>query len=346
MKQTLKELVMCPSASGHENDIAELFTKKAKEIGLHTWTDGHGNAYASFGKPDKTKKTVLISGHGDEVGVAVAGFTDDGFIRIVDWANQLDPRVLPGQEVFIRGKKDVPAIIGILPPHLQTAASANKVFEVKHLYADTGMNCEKVKELVSVGDAVYFKKRFVELKNDRIACNAADDKIALVTMLEVAKRLVKTQLNVNVVFASTCQEEVNQSGGRHAFAQIKPDIAIAIDVLPADQFGSSGLPTYMPFGKDVYITKTPISSDKIISNLKEAGSRVNVKAEVAAYKNSYTESQAIWLTELGCPTGDIGVPIRYFHQPVETIELETTKNCALLLSEFLTGLSPDMKEVL
>lgn len=346
MKQTLKDFVMCPSASGHEKEIAELFAAKAKEMGLHTWTDNHGNAYASFGKLDKNKKTVLISGHGDEVGVAVAGFTDDGFIRIVDWANQLDPRVLPGQEVFIKGKKDVPAIIGILPPHLQTADSANKVFSLKNLYADTGMNLEKIKELISVGDAVYFKKRFVELKNDRIACNAADDKIALATMLEVAKRLIKTQLNVNVVFASTCQEEVNQSGGRHAFADIKPDIAIAIDVLPAEQFGSSGPPTYMPFGKDVYITKTPISSEKIISKLKEAGSRVNVKAEVAAYRNSYTESQAIWLTELGCPTGDIGVPIRYLHQPVETIELETSKNCALLLSEFLIGLTSEMKEVL
>lgn len=346
MKQTLKDFVLCPSASGHETTIADLFSKKATGLGMHTWTDGRGNAYASYGKLDKNKKTVLVSGHGDEVGVAVAGFTDDGFIRIVDWAGQLDPRVLPGQEVLIRGKKYVPAIIGILPPHLQTAASVNKVFAVKNLYADAGMKPDKVKELVSVGDAVYFKKRFVELKNDRIACNAADDKIALATMLETAKRLVRIELGVNVVFASTCQEEVNQSGGRHAFAEIKPDIAIAIDVLPAEQFGSSGPPTYMPFGKDVYITKTPISSEKIIAKLKEAGSRVNVKAEVAAYKNSYTESQAIWLTDLGCPIGDIGVPIRYLHQPVETIELETSRNCALLLSEFLMGLTPEMKEVL
>jgi endoglucanase len=208
------------------------------------------------------------------------------------------------------------------------------------------MPLEQVKESVEVGNPIYFKKRFVELKNDRIACNAADDKIALAIMLETAKRLAKTKLDVNVILASTSQEEVNQSGGRHAFIDIKPDIAIAIDVLPADQFGSSGPPTYAPFGKSVYITKTPFSSENIIKAMKDAGSRVNVKAEVAAYRNSYTESQAIWMTNLGCPIGDIGVPIRYLHQPVETIELETSKQCVLLLAEFLQSLTPEMKEVL
>ena len=200
---TLKEFVMCPSASGHENDIAELFAKKANEIGLHTWVDGHGNAYASFGKPDTTKKTVLISGHGDEVGVAVAGFTDDGFVRIVDWANQLDPRILPGQEVLIKGKKDVPAIIGILPPHLQTAASANKVFEVKHLYADTGLSNEKIRELVSSRRSSLLQKKVcrAQKRQNRLQRRRRQDSTC--HMLEVAKRLVKTQLNVNVVFAST-----------------------------------------------------------------------------------------------------------------------------------------------
>jgi tetrahedral aminopeptidase len=346
MKQLLKEFVFCPSTTGNEQEIAELYTKKAKELGLHTWTDGRGNGYASFGKPDNSKKAVLVTGHGDEVGIAVCGFTDDGFVRIVDWGQQLDPRILPGQEVVIKGKKDIPAIIGILPPHLQTAATANKVFEINHLYADTGMSLEKVKESIEVGNPVYFKKRFVELKNDRIACNAADNKLALVIMLESAKKLLKTELNVNVVYALTSQEESNQSGGRRAFAQVKPDIAIAIDVLPGEQFGSTGLPTYAPFGKSVYITKTPTSSEKIISTLKDAGSRVNVKAETVAWAHSYTESQAIWLTNLGCPVGDIGCPIRYLHQPVETIELEQPKQCALLLSEFICGLSADMKEVL
>lgn len=346
MKETLKEFVMCPSASGHENEISELYVRKAKEIGLHSWVDGKGNAFASFGKIDPAKKTVLISGHGDEVGVAVAGFTDDGFVRICDWAGQLDPRILPGQEIFIRGKKDVPAIIGILPPHLQTAASVNKVFEVTKLYADTGMTLEKVKELVTIGDPIYFKKRFVELKNDRIACNAADNKTALAIMLETAKRLIRTKIDFNVVFVCTSQEEVNSTGARRAFLELKPDIAIAIDVLPGDQFGSSGLPTYTPFGKSVYITKTPYSSEPIIKALKDAGSKVNVKAEVAAYRNSYTESTSFWMTGLGCPIGDIGVPIRYLHQPVETFELEMPRQCALLLSEFLQTLSPDLKEVL
>ncbi|MCK5743570.1 MAG: hypothetical protein KAH30_02425, partial [Caldisericia bacterium] len=162
--ETLEKLISVRSHSGKEYELFELFEAIATNHGLKTWTDGR-NAYATIGKLKKDKPTILISGHGDEVGMLVSGFTDSGMIRISEWNGF--SKVLPGLEVVVKGKKDINGVIGCKPPHLMKPGEMNKIIPIDQLYVDTGLSRSELVDNVSVGDSVHYKKQFHKLKNNR-----------------------------------------------------------------------------------------------------------------------------------------------------------------------------------
>jgi len=344
MKETLKKLVTTCSVSGCEHDIAKLFCDEAKMLGLEVWTDEYHNGYAQLKSVKNKAPHIMISAHGDEVGLVVTGFTPEGFLRIADWSG-VDHKVLPGSEVVVKGRKDIPAIIGILPPHLQKGDSKKTIPE-KKLYADTGFEGNKIKELVKIGDHVLYKKRFEELKNDRIAACAIDDKIGLTILLETAKKCMKVKLDVMITFVCTSQEEIWAYGARRASWSLKPDLGIAIDVCPAEQYNESGPPDYVPFGKGASIAVGPTAQPKVIKSLKDAASRINLKLiENPFTRGSGTEADEVWGCGLGRPVAILEIPIRYLHQPVEVVDMHSVKECVNILTEFLTFLPEGLEEV-
>ncbi|HOO97056.1 MAG TPA: M20/M25/M40 family metallo-hydrolase [Caldisericia bacterium] len=341
LTKPLEKLVNVNSLSGFEGKINDLFVELATDRGLEAWK-GKKNAYARVGKYDENKPTIILSAHGDEIGMITTGITDTGFVRFTSWTGE--EKVFPGLEVVIDGKEPVPGVITSKPPHLLAPDETKKTVPVKKLYVDTGLPIDRVKELISPGNPVLYKKRFHMLKNDRLAASAIDDKLCVALLLELGRKLSRTELNVNVVIACTAAEEVGGFGASSAFVEIKPDLAIAIDTTYGSQYDGSGV-QYTEFAKGIALGRGYMLNDKIVENIEAAAKRINIEFQPDVYSYG-TEADEFLDTELGCPIGVVSLPIRYLHQPIEVCDLETAKQCLLILQEYVTSLPSNLKEVL
>lgn len=344
IKQTLKSLVSIHSITCKEEDIAEKFTQMMKEIGYETWKDQIGNGYAKLKTPKTGAKTIMLTAHGDESGLVVTGFTDEGFVRIADWSG-IDFKILPGSEVVLHGKKcNYPGVIGILPPHLQKPGDKKAIPESK-LYADMGVDLKEAKNRVDIGDHVTFRRRFTELLGDRIATNALDDKLGVTVLVELGKKLMRRKLDVNVILVCTTREEIGADGAKRAALEVGPDFAIAVDTCPGEQYGLSGSPDFEPFAKDPVLEIGPMVAEKTNKALEEAAKRVNLSFKRTTWWGG-TEADQMWMAGLGTNVAVITIPIRYLHQPVEMVDIATAENTVTILDEFVAGLDSDMKEIL
>ncbi len=339
---TLSSLIQINSPSGYEEKLFEYFIKVSQSNGLVAWSDGR-NAYASNGKIDKKKPTILISAHGDEVGMVVSGINENGFVKLNSFSGFW--RVLPGLEVEINGREKVKGIIGCKPPHLLKPGEMDKIINPSDLFIDTCKTKSELNELISIGDRITYKKRFYKLHNNRIAGSAIDNKISVAILLELTSRLSQVKINANVVLMCSSAEEIGSQGASHAIRSINPDIAISVDTCSTKLFHKGSIKEYNI--DDGFQISDGALINKTVSNaLFTASDNIGVKSNHMVYDGDGGESGQFIHTDLGVPTGAIFIPIRYLHQPVEVFDLSTTNDSVLVLSEFIRGLPHNIMGVL
>jgi endoglucanase len=59
---------------------------------------------------------------------------------------------------------------------------------------------------------------------------------------------------------------------------------------------------------------------------------------------SGTDAWAIQVSREGVPTALLSIPIRYMHQPVETLDVLDVERTGRLLAAFIAGLEPEFLE--
>jgi len=164
-------------------------------------------------------------------------------------------------------------------------------------------------------------------------------------LIELAKKLKRVKLDVDVVLVCTTQEEIGGYGGFSAAMDVKPDLAIAVDTTTAEQHGESGK-SYLPFDK-VCLDNGPIINPKIRSAFMNAAEKLNIKtSEYIFSSTSMTEADSAWEAELGRPISVVSIPVRYLHQPVETVDLSVAESGVDLICEFLMGLPASLEGVI
>jgi endoglucanase len=62
--------------------------------------------------------------------------------------------------------------------------------------------------------------------------------------------------------------------------------------------------------------------------------------------DSGTDAWAIQVTREGVPTALVSIPVRYMHQPVETLAAQDVERAGRLLAAFVAGLEGDFLEKL
>ncbi|MBE5785346.1 MAG: M42 family metallopeptidase [Clostridiales bacterium] len=341
--QAISELTTLPGVTGNEVAVAEVLKGYFRAYTDDVWIDVSGNCYARIGSGKGP--TLLVMAHMDEVGLMVTDIEDNGMLRLRSVAG-VDPRVLPGSEVMVHGKKKIHAVMGAMPPHLLSAADQEKNYKLDDLICDTALPAEEVKALVSVGDNVTFAPfPPMQLKNNFIAGKTFDDRACVVAMLYAMELLKNTRLNCNLVFCGSTQEEGMNFGATCGAWNIEPDMAIAIDVCHAPQPGAK--PTdYMDFDK-VSITCGSNVNPKMYEWLCEVGTDININWEAdPCMGHSGTDAHRMQVGRAGVATGIISLPLRYMHTSVEVINLDTLKNCARLLAGFAAAIGEDWEEKL
>ncbi len=282
----------------------------------------------------KSDYTIMLDAHIDQVGFVVTDVDDNGFLTVAT-VGGIDLRALPSKAVTVHGKEKITAVFCSTPPHLSKGEV--EYDDITKIKLDTALGA-KAKELVSVGDYVTFSEKCFDLNKNKICGRSFDDRAGVVCLLEVAKRLSKKELPVNVVFALSTGEELGFRGATTAVYTVNPNEAIALDVDFGDSPDVSPNDT-SPLGNGGIITYSPILDksiyQKLVTIAKE--NKIPYSAYVAGGRTS-TDADAISISREGVRTSVLSIPLRNMHSSVEILDLsDLVSICDLLENYILKG---------
>jgi endoglucanase len=334
----LDKLLRPAAPSGHEGPAASVWREEASFATLRA--DGLGSSIARVGE---AAPLLAVVGHIDEIGLVVTHVDEQGFL----WFSPIggwDPQILVGQRVAVRGRDGlVPGVVGRKPIHLLEPDQRKKVVELKGLHIDVGAaDRDEAAELVRVGDPVTIAAEPVRLAGDRLASRAMDNRLGAYVALEALRRChERDSLNGSFAAVAAVQEEIGLYGARTSAFELRPDLAVAIDVTHATdapgvdekQIGSH------PLGSGPAIGRGSTLSPKVFELLVETAEEAGIEHTIGASgRSTSTDADAIQISRSGIPTGLISIPLRYMHSPVELVDLGDVEATVELIAAFAARL--------
>ena len=133
------------------------------------------------------------------------------------------------------------------------------------------------------------------------------------------------------------QEEIGLFGARTAAFELRPDIAIAVDVTHATdapgvdekEIGSH------PLGSGPVIGRGSTLSPKVFELLVETAEAEGIEYSISASgRGTSTDADVLQISRSGIPTGLVSIPLRYMHSPVEMVDLRDVEATVELLAAF------------
>lgn len=333
-KEFLRRLTEGVGVSGHEHSLVDTVRQAMGPYAHRLEVDTMGNVIAvrhGEGGTGDEKVRVMLAAHLDEIGLMVAKVDDRGFLRLAE-VGGFDPRVLVGQEVVVHGRRTLPGIIGIKPPHIMSDEERRKAPKLEELYVDIGLDGPAARSAVAVGDTITLGRKLVELHGDIVSGKALDDRAGVAALLEAMKRLAGMRHQADIYAVATVQEEVGLKGAITGTYGIRPHLGLAVDVGHA----GPGLPEYesTELGKGPAIAIGANIHPKVHELLV-----ATAKAQGIAYQDDVlpgptgTDAWAMQISREGVPTGLLSIPLRYMHTSVETASLRDVIECGRLLAE-------------
>ncbi len=340
--ELLDKLLHSAAPSGYEGPAAEVWREAASFAEISA--DGLGSSIARIGEG---APLLAVVGHIDEIGLVVTHIDEKGFLYFAT-VGGWDPQILVGQRVELRGRDGlVPGVVGRKPIHLLDPDQRKKVVELKGLHIDVGAgDREEAAELVGIGDPVVIAAEPVRLLGDRLVSRAMDNRLGAYVALEALRRCHERG-GVTGSFAAIAavQEEIGLFGARTSAFEVRPDIAIAVDVTHATdapgidekEVGSH------PLGSGPAIGRGSTLSPKVFELLVEAAEEAGIEHTVGASGHgTSTDADAIQISRSGIPTGLVSIPLRYMHSPVEMVDLADVEATIELIAAFASRLAADV----
>lgn len=341
----LKRLSEAVGLSGYERQVRALIKTEFGQFADEVRTDKLGNLVAfKRGTQDKApRRRVMLAAHMDEIGLMVTG-TEKGFLRVAP-VGGVDQRLLPAQPVTVHGSVNgehtLKGVIASIPPHLLSDNERGRAVPIEKLFVDVGLPPDQVEERVRVGDLVSFRQEALELKGGLLTGKAIDNRASVAAAAVCLELLNRMHHNWDVYAVATVQEEVGLKGALTGAFDVKPDIAIAIDVTWADQPGTPEDRTF-PIGKGPTIAIGPNFHPLLHEALVAAAKEQEIPYHVEPTPGSSgTDAWAIQVSREGVPTALLGIPERYMHSPVEVVAVKDVERTGRLLAHFICGLAPD-----
>jgi tetrahedral aminopeptidase len=296
----------------------------------------HGLRRGSAGEP---RPRLLLSAHMDAIGMIVTG-SSQGLLRFTQIGG-VDPRILPGQIVTVHGREDLPGVVVQPVDRILPVAAREKPVAMEYLFIDTGLLAEDVTRLVRVGDLVSFAQPPIELTGDTIAGHSLDNRASVAALTLCLQELQHVTHAWDVWAVASVQEEVSLAGAITSPFEIRPDLAVAIDVTFAKGPGVSDYRGY-PLGKGPTLGWGPNNHPALYKAFNDLADKLDIPHAMEAMpRNSGTDAYGMQVVAEGIPTMVIGIPLRYMHTPVEVVALKDIRRAGHLMAEFIAHLQPD-----
>jgi putative aminopeptidase FrvX len=338
----LNDLLRADAPSGYEGPAAEVWREAASFAELSA--DGLGSSIAQVGE---AAPLLAVVGHIDEIGLIVTHIDEKGFLWFAP-VGGWDPQILVGQRVEVRSKDDlVPGVVGRKPIHLLESDQRKKVVELKSMHIDIGaVDGEEAAALVRVGDPVVIAAEPMPVVGERLVSRAMDNRLGAYVALESLRRCAEGDgPGGSFAAVAAVQEEIGLFGARTAAFEVRPDLAIAVDVTHATdapgvdekEIGSH------PLGSGPAIGRGSTLSPKVFELLVETAEAEGIEYSISASgRGTSTDADVLQISRSGIPTGLVSIPLRYMHSPVEMVDLRDVEATVELLAAFGARLSADI----
>jgi endoglucanase len=340
--ELLQKLLRTAAPSGYEAPAAALWRQQASFATLSS--DGIGSSIARVGAD---APLLAVVGHIDEIGLVVTHIDETGFLWFAP-VGGWDPQILVGQRIEVATRDGaVPGVVGRKPIHLLDAEQRKKVVELKSLHIDIGAaDREEAQRLIRIGDPVVVAADPVAVAGDRLVSRAMDNRLGAYVALESLRRCHEGgSLSGSFAAVAAVQEEVGLFGARTSAFEVRPDVALAVDVTHAtDAPGVDEKRTGShPLGSGPVIGRGSTLSPKVFELLVETAEEAGIEHTIeASGRGTSTDADAIQISRSGIPTGLVSIPLRYMHSPVEMVDLRDVEATVALVAAFASHLDGDL----
>jgi endoglucanase len=342
----LAEFDAINGVSGYEQPVADCLIRKMEHLTDTQYTDTLGNCIC-VRKGSEAGKKILISAHMDEIGFLVCDITDDGYITLLP-VGMHNPSMLVNQTISIYTRHNG-TIYGVLaggkPIHF--TKEQNAPLSIGDLRLDVGCTTsEEVRALgVRVGDPMNIEKPGRILNQHTFCGKAVDNRSGVVSMLLAMELLKDEQTEATVYCCGTVQEEIGIKGARVLAQQLRPDIALAVDVgFSAENREMNASSTRIYMGKGPSIQMYDWNPATFLGNmvprsvsdaLAAAAQKAGIPYQEHVNLNGGTDAAEISLSNGGVPTGNIAIPERYIHTSVGTVDIRDVIHAAQMIAQFI-----------
>ncbi|MBQ03883.1 hypothetical protein CL673_04120 [Candidatus Bathyarchaeota archaeon] len=338
--ETLNELIEAPGVPGFEEQrrkkIIEQFSRYCDTVSV----DVIGNVIGTLGDGERS---VMISGHYDQLGFMIKNVDDKGYASIVN-VGGWDKRTAYGLRVKIwvgDGPNDyVIGVISAVPPHVTNPSEREKVPSIDNMTLDFGASSKE--EAVNMGvlpgctctpDARldYLGKK----DSDLVIAPSFDDISAVVSLLVALEELKKDPpegLKIHVV--ATVQEEVGLRGATVSGFNLNPWVTMNSDTtsvlapgVPASKVGSINL------GEGPIICLGPAFNRKLWELMMKVAEEEGIPYQRRGVPaRSGNDSWALQIARGGSICGLLSMPNRYMHSANEVVSLKDIENIGKLFA--------------
>ncbi len=325
----IKEIVCINGVSGREGEVARKLQSLIAPYTDESYIDALGNLIALKRGSGEKKEKIMLCAHMDEIGFIVTFIEESGMIRIAPIGGINFVAAAFCEVEFENG------VVGVLVPETGVAASA---YTFDKFYVDIGATSQKEAEhKVKIGDCLTLKHRVTKLQGSRIAGRPLDDRIGCFVMLEIAERLAEVEVNDDVYYVFSVQEEVGLRGSKPSSFAVAPDVAIAFDVTgTGDSIGAKPMAVKVGGGAAIKIKDSSVIChtglvEELISTAKTE--RILYQTEILTYGG--TDTSSMQSAGCGSKAGAISIPTRYIHSGVELIDLKDVEATVKLCTAYI-----------
>ena len=341
--QFLETLVNTPSPSGYESRGLRVWMDYAGQYADETYSDAYGNCVAVLNKGGGPR--LMLAGHADEIGMTVNFIDDNGYVYVRRLGGT-NPAITKAQRVTVHTRKGpVKGVVGSVAPHLMnTATTALKVPKIHEVFVDIGVDSRKAAEkLIRIGDPITLNDQFELLRGDLAVARAFDNRVGTWAVAETLRLLKssKSKLNAEVCAVANTMEEVGLFGARQIAYSLHPDVALVMDVTHATDYPTVDKRQHgdIKVGQGPTVTHGNCNHPEVIRRVEQVAKRLKINLQHEAISaTSGTDTDAVFWTRGGIPSGLISLPNRYMHSPVEVVSLKDLEQIPQLMAGFAKSL--------
>ena len=341
-------LMKIPGLSGYEDRVRDYISDELIALGMAPIADKLGNLRIKI--PGDGPRIMLFT-HMDQLGLIVRKIDENGFL----WFERLGgvpEKMLPGQSVVVSASygQDFEGIIGIKSHHATRPEEKYTVLPYRDLYVDLGYgSLDAARALgIDIGSPIVYKPSADIIAQDRICGTSVDDRAGCAVLLEVARQIHQRKNGREVHIVFTVQEEFNLRGAVPVAQQIKPDIAIQIDLGLA-----SDTPDMKDFG-DIKLGHGPVLSmfsfhgrgtlngviphPELVTFIEDTAEANAIPLQKSSHIGALTDLSYVQLVGDGVASADLGFPLRYSHSSREVCDVNDLAGLTQLLVSMMTSL--------